>query len=62
MTQVAQSAVIAGAAAIRAEGRVHTPAQAAEALRRGAHTVVVGTAITHPASITGWFVDALSAG
>lgn len=43
------------------EGRVNTPAQAAEALRRGAHTVVVGTTITHPASITGWFVDALSA-
>ena len=44
------------------EGRVHTVDDAAEALRRGAHAVVVGTAITHPASITGWFVDALAAG
>ncbi|MDE9367289.1 N-acetylmannosamine-6-phosphate 2-epimerase [Luteipulveratus sp. YIM 133132] len=41
------------------EGRVHTPADAARALEAGAYAVVVGTAITHPASITGWFVDAL---
>ena len=34
------------------EGRVHTTAQAAEAVRRGAWAVVVGTAITHPTSIT----------
>ena len=25
----------------------------------GAHAVVVGTAITHPTSITGWFREAL---
>lgn len=42
-----------------AEGRIHTPAQAADALRAGAHAVVVGTAITHPTSITSWFVKAL---
>ena len=42
-----------------AEGRVHTPAQAAAAKAAGADAVVVGTAITHPTSITGWFVDAL---
>lgn len=42
-----------------AEGRIHTPAQAASALSAGADSVVVGTAITHPASITSWFVDAL---
>lgn len=42
-----------------AEGRVHTPAQAAAVLRRGAHAVVVGTAITHPTTITGWFRDAV---
>jgi len=42
------------------EGRIHTPAQAAEALRRGAAAVVVGTAITHPASITRWFADAVA--
>jgi N-acylglucosamine-6-phosphate 2-epimerase len=44
---------------VLAEGRIHTPALAAEALRRGAHSVVVGTAITHPTTITSWFVDAL---
>ncbi|MFC4059612.1 N-acetylmannosamine-6-phosphate 2-epimerase [Planomonospora corallina] len=43
-----------------AEGRIHTPGQAAEALRRGAHAVVVGTAITHPASITRWFAGAVA--
>lgn len=42
------------------EGRVHTPAQASEALRRGAFAVVVGTAITHPATLTSWFVAALT--
>lgn len=41
------------------EGRVHTPEVAAEAMRRGAWSVVVGTAITHPATITGWFADAV---
>lgn len=43
-----------------AEGRVHTPAQAAEALRAGAWAVVVGTAITHPTTITGWFASAVA--
>lgn len=42
-----------------AEGRVHTPEQAAEAIRRGAWAVVVGTAITHPTTITGWFATAV---
>ena len=42
------------------EGRVHTPEVAAEAMRRGAWSVVVGTAITHPATITGWFADAVA--
>ncbi|GHH66838.1 putative N-acetylmannosamine-6-phosphate 2-epimerase [Streptosporangium violaceochromogenes] len=41
------------------EGRLHTVEQAAEAIRRGAHAVVVGTAITHPTSITRWFASAL---
>ncbi|PRA01041.1 N-acetylmannosamine-6-phosphate 2-epimerase [Arthrobacter sp. MYb224] len=44
-----------------AEGRIHTPAQARAALDAGAFCVVVGTAITHPASITGWFNAALRA-
>ncbi|MBC7761634.1 MAG: N-acetylmannosamine-6-phosphate 2-epimerase [Candidatus Saccharibacteria bacterium] len=43
-----------------AEGRIRTPAQAREALDRGAYAVVVGTAITHPTSITSWYVDALN--
>ncbi|RUQ21963.1 N-acetylmannosamine-6-phosphate 2-epimerase [Kocuria sp. HSID16901] len=43
-----------------AEGRIHTPDQAAEAMRAGADAVVVGTAITHPSSITSWFVEALN--
>jgi N-acylglucosamine-6-phosphate 2-epimerase len=42
-----------------AEGRIATPAQAAEALRCGAFAVVVGTAITRPAVITRGFVEAL---
>lgn len=46
---------------VMVEGRVHTPAQAAEAMRRGAFAVCVGTAITHPATITGWFRDAVTA-
>ncbi|WP_426989349.1 N-acetylmannosamine-6-phosphate 2-epimerase [Pseudarthrobacter sp. Y6] len=44
-----------------AEGRIRTPAEARLALDRGAFAVVVGTAITHPASVTGWFKDALTA-
>jgi putative N-acetylmannosamine-6-phosphate epimerase len=39
-----------------AEGRLWTPEQVAEALRRGAHAVVVGTAITNPRDITRRFV------
>ncbi|GAB3794616.1 N-acetylmannosamine-6-phosphate 2-epimerase [Humibacter antri] len=42
-----------------AEGRIHTPADARAALDAGAFSVVVGTAITHPTTITSWFVDAL---
>ena len=41
------------------EGRVHTPAQAAAAMEHGAFAVVVGTAITHPTTITSWFASAL---
>lgn len=46
---------------IVAEGRVHTPAHARAALDAGAYAVVVGTAITHPTTITGWFRQALTA-
>lgn len=44
------------------EGRVHTPAHAAAALALGAHAVCVGTAITHPSTITSWFAHALDTG
>ncbi|HSO14532.1 MAG TPA: N-acetylmannosamine-6-phosphate 2-epimerase [Arthrobacter sp.] len=44
---------------VLAEGRIHTPAQARQALDAGAFAVVVGTAITHPATIAGWFAEAL---
>lgn len=43
-----------------AEGRIHTPDQARAAIQAGAHTVVVGTAITHPSTITSWYADAVS--
>lgn len=45
-----------------AEGRIHSPADAAAALEAGATAVCVGTAITHPTTITSWFVDALDRG
>ena len=37
------------------EGHVHTPADVRAALDAGAWAVVVGTAITHPTTITSWF-------
>lgn len=43
-----------------AEGRYHSPADAAAALDAGADTVVVGTAITDPTWLTGRFADALT--
>lgn len=43
-----------------AEGRVHTPAQAAACREAGAFAVVVGPAITHPPSITTWFRTAVT--
>ena len=46
---------------ITCEGRVHTPADARAALDAGAWAVVSGTAITHPATITKWFREALEA-
>jgi N-acetylmannosamine-6-phosphate 2-epimerase / N-acetylmannosamine kinase len=45
---------------VLAEGRVDTPQQAAEALRAGAHAVIVGTAITRPEIMTARFVAAVS--
>lgn len=45
-----------------AEGRYHTPAQAAEAMAAGAQAVVAGSAITRTEHVTSWFVRAISAG
>ncbi|MFE8914895.1 N-acetylmannosamine-6-phosphate 2-epimerase [Streptomyces globisporus] len=45
-----------------AEGRISSPEEAAEALARGAHSVVVGTAITAPTALTSRFVGALEQG
>ncbi|MDO4912947.1 MAG: N-acetylmannosamine-6-phosphate 2-epimerase [Bifidobacteriaceae bacterium] len=39
------------------EGRIHTPAQLHEVMQMGAWAAVVGTAITHPTTITRWFAD-----
>ena len=43
-----------------AEGRIRTPAEAAEAIRLGALAVVVGSAITRPEHIAGWFAAAFA--
>ena len=43
-----------------AEGRIHTPEQAAEALRCGAFTVVVGSALTRTEHATSWFAAAIA--
>ena len=43
------------------EGRYRTEEQVEEAFSRGAHAVVIGTAITNPLQITKWFVGAYRA-
>lgn len=47
-------------APVMAEGRVHRPDQAAAAIEAGAFAVCVGTAITHPTTIAGWFQSAIN--
>jgi len=47
------------AVAVVAEGRYHSPEQAGEAIRAGAHAVVVGTTITRPQVITKMYRDAV---
>ena len=42
------------------EGRIHTLDDAKAAIEAGAFAIVVGTAITHPTSITSWFAGAIS--
>ncbi len=43
-----------------AEGRFRTPEQVRRAVELGVWAVVVGTAITNPIAITGWFARAVS--
>lgn len=47
---------------VMAEGRYHAPADAAAAIRAGADAVTVGSAITRPEHVTGWFAAAVAAG
>lgn len=42
-----------------AEGRIHSLRDAADCRAAGAYAVCVGTAITHPASITSWFASSV---
>lgn len=42
------------------EGRIHTLDDAKAAIDAGAFAIVVGTAITHPTSITSWFSNAIA--
>lgn len=56
ITQITQRSTLP----VMAEGRIHTPAHAASAIAAGAFSVCVGTAITHPSTITSWFADALA--
>lgn len=44
------------------EGRIHSQDDAKAVMEAGAWAAVVGTAITHPTSITGWFADAVKQG
>lgn len=43
-----------------AEGRFNTPAAASDAIKAGAHCVVVGSAITRTEHVTGWFASAVA--
>lgn len=58
--EFATEAIAACSRPVVVEGRVHTLDQAAAVMKLGAHAVCVGTAITHPSTITGWFAEAVS--
>lgn len=57
--ELAREVIAAVRRPVVVEGRVHTVAQAALVMALGAHSVCVGTAITHPSTITGWFAAAV---
>ncbi len=59
--EVIEQVIGAVQAPVVVEGRVHNLEQAAKVMQMGAFAVCVGTAITHPTSITRWFVDAIKA-
>ncbi len=48
-------AAFGDATPVLCEGRIHTPDQLTQVMSMGAWAAVVGTAITHPTSITRWF-------
>ena len=55
-----EAVAAAGDVPVFCEGRIHTTADAAAAMEAGAFAIVVGTAITHPTSITTWFANAIA--
>ncbi len=57
--EFAEEAIAACGKPVVVEGRIHTLEHAAAVMRLGAHAVCVGTAITHPSTITGWFAAAV---
>ncbi len=57
--EFAEQAIAACTKPVVVEGRVHTLEHAVAVMRLGAHAVCVGTAITHPSTITGWFAEAV---
>ncbi|MGV8846317.1 N-acetylmannosamine-6-phosphate 2-epimerase [Tessaracoccus sp.] len=57
--EFAEQAITACQRPVIVEGRVHTLEHATAVMRLGAHAVCVGTAITHPSTITGWFAAAV---
>lgn len=58
--ELAREVVAACRKPVIVEGRVHTLEHAAAVMGTGAFAVCVGTAITHPSTITGWFVEAVA--
>lgn len=50
-----------GAVPVYAEGRFNSPGLAAKAMLAGADAVVVGSAITRPEHVAGWFARAIAA-